>query len=363
MTARLSLVPELDDTIAHASPERRAQILLQVTNLFVRDASRFSEDEISLFDDVITRLAAEIEASVRALLAHRLAPLPQAPLNIIRALASDDDIRVAGPVLVHSERLDVATLVASARAKSQAHLLAISQRTLIAEEVTDVLVERGNREVALSVAKNLGAKFSKLGFSFLVKRAHDDDQLATCVGFRPDVPHDVFVALLAEASARVRAKLIAEHPLFAHEIDHAVTVVADGIRNDPADRAVDYVPAQKLIQSLSDAGQLDEATVRAFAEDGRLGETIVAVAHICDVPVAVVERAFFQDQSETILILAKALRLSWPTAKALLTFRARQRGVSPAHIDRSMATFDRLNFETARRIVEFYRSQRSGVPN
>jgi uncharacterized protein (DUF2336 family) len=361
MMAQLSLIAELEDAIAHGSPQRRAEILLQVTNIFVRGSLQFSDDQISLFDDVIARLAAEIEVSVRALLAHRLAPLARAPINITQVLASDDDIRVAGPILVQSDRLNTATLLANARAKSQAHLLAISQRKSLDEEVTDVLIERGSREVVLSTAKNLGAKFSKIGFSLLVKRSYDDDLLATCVGSRPDIPHDILLALLATASEMVRAKLIAEHPQLAHEIDHAVATVTDELRNDVTARSVDYTTAQTLVQSLSDSGQLTDATIRALAEDQKFEQTVVAVAHICDVPVEIVERAFLQDQSETILILAKAVRASWPTAKALLSFRARHRGVSSAQIEQSMASFDRLNFDTARQIVEFYRVRRASV--
>ena len=62
-------------------------------------------------------------------------------------------IGVAGPVLARSDLLDNVTLVENARTKSQQHLLAISRRKALAETVTDVLVERGNRDVALSVVQ------------------------------------------------------------------------------------------------------------------------------------------------------------------------------------------------------------------
>src|SRR5205814_6574750 len=107
-----------------------------------------------------------------------------APLNVIHRLAFDDEIAVAGPVLRESERLDDDTLVANASIKSQAHLLAISQRKIIAEQVTDVLVERGNREVVNSVAGNEGARFSGAGFLHMVKRAEGDSILAEHLGLR-----------------------------------------------------------------------------------------------------------------------------------------------------------------------------------
>ncbi len=359
MAGQLSLITELEGAIARGSSERRAAILLQVTDLFACGSSKFSDDEISLFDDVFIRLATEIEGSVRALLADRLAPIAKAPINITQALASDDDIRVAGPILSQSARLDAPTLLANARAKSQAHLLAISQRKFLSEELTDVLLQRGNREVVLSAAKNLGARFSRTGFSWLVKRSHGDDLLTTCVGSRPDLPHDVFLALLAAASEMVRAKLIAEHPPFAHEIDRTVTTVTAELRDDALTRkSLDYTAARGLVQSLREAGQLTDGTIRTFAQDRNLEQVIAAVAQICDVPVEIAEAVFLGDQLETLLIFAKAAGLSWPTAKAILLLSARQQGSSNAQVEQRLASFDRLNVDTAKRIIEFYRGGR-----
>ena len=104
-----------------------------------------------MFGEIIARLEQEIEDVARAQLAKRLARTDNAPIGIIKKLAFDDLIDIAGPVLRQSERLDDRALVANARSKSQLHLLAISQRKAICEEVTDVLVTRGNREVVHSV--------------------------------------------------------------------------------------------------------------------------------------------------------------------------------------------------------------------
>jgi len=148
------------------------------------------------------------DATLRhSLLAHRLAPIPNAPSNITRILANDDEIRVAYPILAQSERLDDEALVQTARTKSQEHLLAISRRKSLGEIVTDVLVERGNQQVVLSTAKNSGARFSDSGLALLVRRSNGDDVLASYVGVRPDLPHDLFLTLLATASEMVLVQM------------------------------------------------------------------------------------------------------------------------------------------------------------
>jgi uncharacterized protein (DUF2336 family) len=320
-----------------------------------------SDHEIDLFDDVISRLAIEIEVSARSLLARRLASIASAPLNVTRMLASDDEITVAYPILAESERLDDATLVRSARSKSQEHLLAISRRKSLSEVVTDVLVERGNKYVVLSTAKNAGAKFSKAGFSGLVKLSDGDDTLAACVGSRPDIPHSLFLALLATASELVRSKLLAENPKFSREIHDAVATVTDNIRKDAHARTTNYTAAQALVQSLDDSGQLSDDKIRTFSEDRKFEETVAALARMCNVAIGVVEQAMIQEKPETLLILAKAAKLSWPTAKILLSFRARacQRAISSGEIEQCLASFERLNFSTAQKIIEFHRMRRA----
>ncbi len=355
MTTHPTLIPDLEFAIAHGSPERRAEILSAVTDLFVNGSVRFSDDEIALFDDVITRLALQIEVSARALLARRLAPMAKAPPNIIRTLANDDEISVACPILVQSELIDEPTLVQCARSKTQEHLLAISRRKSLSEVVTDVLVERGNKQVVLSIAKNPGARFSAMGFARLVKRSTGDDTLAVCVGSRPDIPHPLFLTLLATASELVRSKLVGERPHIRSEIDHAVATVTDDIRAAANANSTNYQEVRAAVQLKFDSGELNDAAVRSFVENKRFGETVIALTYLCNVPVDVVEQALIQDQLDMILVLAKAAKLSWATTKILLSFPIRRRRVAPSEIEQCLASFERLNAATAEHIVEFYR--------
>ena len=142
---QINLVDELEGILASKNVSRRAEILRRVTDLFVVGSGRFSEDQVELFDDVMAKLVESVERAARAQFGARLATLSDAPTKIIRQLAFDDAIEVAGPVLLHSEQLDGNALIEAARSKGQEHLLAISGRKVLVESVTDVLVERGQR--------------------------------------------------------------------------------------------------------------------------------------------------------------------------------------------------------------------------
>src|SRR3979490_3278950 len=144
MTNRPSLIDELEQALASGTEAHRDEMLTRITDLFLAGASRYSDVQINLFDDVITKLTVAIESKTPAMLAIRLADTANAPMGVIRRLASDDDIEVARPVLKGAKRLSDADLLATANNKGQPHLLAISERTSLSEAVTDVLVTRGD---------------------------------------------------------------------------------------------------------------------------------------------------------------------------------------------------------------------------
>ena len=129
------------------------------------------------------------------------------------------------------------------------------------------------------------------------------------------------------------------------------------LRSDDNVSSMNHGAAQTLVQSFDDTGQLRNDMIRKFAEDGKFDEIAAALARICNVSVELVEQAMIQGQSETIIIFAKAAKLSWATAKALLSFSVRQRRVSSDEIERCLASFERLNFGTAQQIMEFYRKR------
>jgi uncharacterized protein (DUF2336 family) len=358
MTGYGSLIREIEDAMASASSERCAETLSRVTDLFIAAAGQYSDDQIALFDDVIGRLAAEIEIKARAKLALRLAPVANAPTKVIHALADDEAIDVAGPVLARSSVLDHQALIDAARTKSQQHLLAISQRPSLGEPLTDVLVARGDQHVVRTVAKNSGARFSDSGFGILVKRSEGDDVLAERVGLRRDIPRHHFLRLIANASDAVRTKLAAAIPDATAEIHNVLAEVVGKMRAESVSASTDYTAARHSVDALFHAGNFGEDDVYALAKLGKYEETTVALSMLCGLPIDVVEAAMIDDRPDMILILSKFAAISWTTVKSILLLRASGKGVSPHDLDQALKSFERLQPEVARRVVQFYRVRR-----
>jgi uncharacterized protein (DUF2336 family) len=357
MNAPLAFINEIETSIAHSTDGRRGEMVRHLTDLYLVNADQYSADEVGLIDDVFVRLVVTIEESARALLAIRLGPISNAPPKIVRALACDDAIDVASPVLIRSEQLDDSILIGCAKTKSQEHLLAISRRKTLTEPVTDILVERGDQQVVLSTAQNAGARFSENGFATLVRRSDGDDLLAKCVGTRPDIPRHLFDRLLEIASDTVRAKLEAENRFIRKDVHRVVTDVTDRIRVHADALSPNYATAQGLVESLKKAGQLGAERLDAFARTGEVEHTIAALALMTDMPIDVVQRKFNDEQAEFILVLGKAIGLSWQTTKAILALGIGKTRRSPREIEQCENAFQRLNRPTAQQILGFHRAR------
>lgn len=362
MTSPDSLIEELECALACGTNERRILTLSRITDLFVLGAETYSDDQIDLFDDVLVRITARVEAKSLARLSTRLANVLHAPKRLVKELAFHDDIAVAWPVLRNSEGISEGDLVDNARTKSQQHLLAISERNTLSEAITDILVERGDHEVVRSVAKNSGARFSDIGFRTLVTRSNGDDILATHVGLRRDIPRQHFLKLLEKASATVRDKLIAANPQSAITVKDVVAEVVGGIRNELRSTSPDYAAAKAEVEILFRTGRLDENAVYRFTRGRQFEHTVVALSLMCEIEADVVERALLDPGAEIALILAKFAGLSWTATKAILLLQAADRGVSAQDLDQAMSSYSRLKQDTAKRVLGFYRTRRKG-PN
>lgn len=348
------IIDELVGTVSTGDVKQRLRILQRVTDLFMAGSRGYSDQQIALFDDVLQQLSADIEVKARARLANQLADLGRAPPKLIRSLAFDDEIKVAGPVLSRSEQLSDADLVENASTKSQEHLLAIAQRLKLSEAVTDVLVERGDHRVVHKVARNTGAHFSLAGYGRLTNRARYDRKLMAALVQRGDVPRQHFLKLLESASASVRAKLLAANPQAAAEIRDAVDDVATTIQHEVRAASPQHVAATRDAFFRFRLNPVVEANVHSPAHAQEFEKAVVALSKLGHFPVDLVERALLDQHEDMVLILAKAAGCSWTTARELALMQAAKRNLSDEDLALAFERFKKLDQSAAQNIVKFF---------
>jgi uncharacterized protein (DUF2336 family) len=354
MTLFYSLIDEVKDATLSGSTKRQLRALTRITDLFLAGSASHSKQQIELFGEVFKILVAAIELKTRIKLANRFATAPTAPAELVRAFALDDDTAVAAPVLSRSTALSESDLVTSAQTQSQGHLYAIAQRPTISETITEILIQRGETTVVHAVAQNAGARISENGFRELVERSARDSDLALHVGQRGDIPRPHFLKLIESASASVRSKIVATNPEFAALMPSALTEVVDEINEEVRNASADHAKAKRKVKRRQYWRELGDEDVQAAARQQDFERAAMALSVLAGCRIEIVERAMLNENPGPIGVVAKAAGCSWATAKALLLMCAADRRMSKMDLDRACENFERLEMQTAKRVLEFH---------
>jgi uncharacterized protein (DUF2336 family) len=369
--AGLSIVDEVEAAINIGSPEKRLDTIKRVTDLFLASAGSFNSEQIDLFDNVLERLVKTIEiraiadVSARIALAEmsvQLAPVAQAPPAVVRRLARNDEIAIAGPVLTESARLSEHDLVDIAETKGEQHLLAISARWWLKEVVTDALLARRYPSVSRRLVNNPGARVSAAGFAVVLAQAESDPELAVETGIRVDLPAELRHQLLSRATEAVRSRLLSRAPphLF-EEIRSAIAAVTAGVNRDLS-RVRDFAAAKVFVALLKDKGELDETTLRGFAKQRKYEETVAALAELSQSTIEVVRPLMQSLRDDGVLIPCKVAGLDWETVHAVLESRFATGSLGPHELTEAKAQFARLTTENARRLLRFWQVRSAASP-
>jgi uncharacterized protein (DUF2336 family) len=353
LSETLSLIGELEQALQNGSPEKRIATLRRVTNLFLDEGNRLNEQQISVFDDVLLHLVQRIETKALVELSAGLAPVANAPVEVIRRLAKDDEIMVAGPVLTQSGRLSEGDLVAIATSKSQGHLLAISGRASLTEAVTDALLDRGDRQVVHRLAANSGARFSEAGFCAIVKSADHDGSLAGKLAFRLDIPLQMLRELLSRATDLVRSRLLASAPPEKREqLQQALASIANEVAREAAGTR-NYANSEDLVRRLNRFGKLNEKVLVTFIDERKYEEMTSTLALFCGASSEFVERLLQNVHPEGLIVACKAAKLSWPTVREILKIRHSHHSISDQELAAARASFLALSQAAAQRALRF----------
>jgi uncharacterized protein (DUF2336 family) len=349
------LIAELENALDGHDPGRRTDILNRITDLLVHGADALSDEQVQVFDDVLMHLIERIELKALIRLGEVLAPIRNSPLQVIRRLAFDDNIAVAGPVLAQSERLSVDDLVALAASKGNAHLLAMSARATIPVPVTDIMVRRGDAQVKHQLAKNTGAKFSEAGFRTLLRDVTSDEELAETIQQRLDLPLNLLRELLRRASDVVHRRLVAAAPPETHDrIQETVVSVAHEVSWE-AVRPRDFSAAMRIVHGMKEKGQLSDEALERFARERKYEEMTVALSVMSGCPIALLERLLKQVGPDGLLVVCKAASLDWRTTKAVLGNRFGHHAMTGIDFESARDSFARLSPTVARAALDFWK--------
>lgn len=303
-----TLIRDVEHAVTIGTPDQRAAMLRRITALFTDHAVGLGESGIEPFDAIILHLARNVEAAARSALAEEIADIANAPRRVVRDLAFDPQITVAGPVLARSVRLDEDDLLRIVRDAGPLHLDAVSRRRTLSERITDILVTRAATAAVRRIAGNETAHLSSTGFGTLVDLAGTDPVLRAVLDLRRSIPE------------------------------------------------IRRIEAPPLSPASPGGVDLEEKAIVALVVQGRVDDALAAIARIAGVPTEMASQAHRNPDLDPLLFLLRASDLGWGTLKHLIQARSGRR-LSPEDMRGTFEAFQALSVATARRSVRFTASK------
>ena len=339
------------------SQQGRGVLLESIADLFIGGNGGQSDQERSLITDILTKLLHEVEMDIRRDIAGRLSRIETAPRDLIVMLANDD-IKVAGPVLLKSGVLQDADLIEIIKHRSTEHRLAVAMREAIGEEVTDALIENGEENVIETLLNNGAAVLSRRASEYLVEESRRVDRFQEPLSRRADLPPDLGHRMFWWVSAALRQHILERYAIDEIALDDVIQEssrlrgrVAASPERQPSE-------AVTLVAGLAERGQLTEQFLLRSLRQQYVSAFTAGLACMANLELKMARRVVFDPGGEALTVVCKAIGLDRAVFASifLLTRKIVEGGGASAAtvIEDMLRIYDRLAQDKAQHVLKFW---------
>jgi len=270
-------------------------------------------------------LARDQVTRVRQIISEALKDVADAPPEVIRQLAWDAELVVAGPVLQYSPVLnseDLLEIIKSSPATGR--LGAISSRDGLMEPVADAIIATEDEEAIALLLGNESAQIREETLDDLIDRALDVESWHEPLVNRPILPSRAAAKLARFVAHNLLSALSQRHDLEPDVLEEVCQVVDKRLREEPPelpeDEKTTAEEALEKVKRLQAAGTLDEPTIVKAARSGDREFAIAALAVLAELKVAVIRKAVSSKSAKGMVAIVWKAGLS---AMAAVTLQGR----------------------------------------
>ena len=354
MTRELSDLDALINLAKEPSSEKRRELLRQITDIFLVDPAKHSTSESDNFDDIMLQLSYDLEVEVREELSARLASNEYAPQKLMQTFAADV-MSVAETVLKSSPVLSQEILIEIAKEKSQEHLMAITKRNDIGEQLSDALVENGDDDTVVSLLNNHTAIINEDTSKKVATRAQTSEKLQQPMIDRPDVPQQVVASLYKFVAKELQEKILGK----CNEDEREA--LEPELKKKTSEFSTNFEEIRKHIDELVTKGKLTEGKMVSFLNMHKGTEFLFSLAKLADVKVEVAKRIIDDMSGKSLIIVCKANNFSTATFKTIAMSPLIKLAKHPSDMVPLIAAYNRFSIVDAQRVMRFWRTRQHAL--
>jgi uncharacterized protein (DUF2336 family) len=350
-------VQKLLSLAASRTPAARAELTHAISDMFLPESGRLTEQERALMQDVLGKLVTSIEIEVRANLAEALARSDVGLPDLERMLANDD-IEVARPILEKSHVLADVDLIAIVKQRTDEHRMVIAMRDMVSETVTEALVHSAGNDVIETLLRNPNAMISRRAMEYLVAESKRQDRFQEPLVLRNDLPVDLAHRMYWWVTAALRRKIIANFTIDEQMLDSVLQDATQRALVDHQDDQSVQARAMRLAHQLQEAGELDDHLLVRLLRQHRLTLFIACLATMSKISYATAWRIVADKGFDSPVVLGRAIGLSRQSmTEMLLLLNEARTGSGPrsaAMLTTISSHYDEVDPVQAKRVLSIW---------
>ncbi len=294
----------------------RAQIGNELGEILADTPGALDKAAFQVAADIVRQLIRETEIEIRERLAESLANSPDAPRELVLALANDE-IRIARPLLTMSAALSDADLVEIVRQRGNAHRLAVATRADIGASVSAALVEMGDADVMAELLANRSAEIAAATYAYLAEHARDSERLQSGLVTREDLPADLAAKLYGWVAADLKREIRERYAFnpasagwqtnWASEVEWSIDEAVGNAAADQSEAMAWGSSADRLADTIKAERLNDPAILVRTLRQGHVSLFEALFARFADLPMKIARRALYQADGRALAVASRAL--------------------------------------------------------
>ena len=335
-------------------PLAKAELTTAVSELL---ETELSPRESELVADVMIGLMRQAEIDLREALAEKLSAMENVPLRLVLQL-TNDDIKVAAPILSNSPVLGDLDLIYTIKSKGPDYWQAIAKRNEMSNQVINLLVDTRDVDTAIELAKNESITLTEHAVVVMSDMAQKSDNLAMPLLRRDEVTKELAEKMFRFVGEQVKAFITEQYGIenasLADSVDEVIVELVE------ATEAVnEFMPSESMIRAAErykSKGLLTTKLMLGALRRGQIQAFVAQLAKFTGLTPETTLEILSQTSGQGLAIACKAYEFSKEdfVSMFLLTNRIRNSGrmVDLNELSKAINYFTKIERDVARGIIE-----------
>ncbi len=345
----------LEDLVGLAretSSEKRRELMGRVADHFVEGSENYTERELKLFGEVMSKLLEKSDTGSRSALSEKISREAQTPRGVTLQLANEG-IEIARPMLENSPNLSSDDLMALVGSKGTEHRVAISGRSDLNVEVTDELIKHGECEVLRAISGNHSAPISDWGFGAIAEQASDDEELQRNLASRKDMSLAAARNVLPLLPPGAQQQLV---ELLDDDTGELLALVDQAVHDTSVktiENKIERIDAKQLLQQMKAGDRSLDSVISYLANQDRPMDCAMVVSMLTKMPEEQVASSMLKVNGQGIVLLCKAINIGREAFHDLARMRYARLSLPSSKADELALAYEEVDVKTAQRTLRF----------